>query len=141
MNATRTFGTGSQTGNFYNQYSVSARARRQRRKGIVQDFTAHEVQHALYLRDRWTPSSRLTLDFGLRWELYPIMGREDWGFEILDLDTLEMVLGGLGGNPERRARGAEGLVRAARRRRLPARRPDRRARRIWADLRRAGHVR
>ena len=27
------------------------------------------------------------------------MGREDWGMEILDLNTLEMVLGGLGGNP------------------------------------------
>jgi Carboxypeptidase regulatory-like domain len=101
MNATRTFGTGSQTGNFYNQYAAFL-------LGLVgnaskgyqyKDFTAHEVQHALYIRDRWTPSSRLTLDFGLRWEYYPIMGREDWGFEILDLNTLEMVLGGLGGNP------------------------------------------
>jgi hypothetical protein len=101
MNATRTFGTGSQTGNFYNQYAAFL-------LGLVgnaskgyqyKDFTAHELQHALYVRDRWTPSSRLTLDFGLRWEYYPIMGREDWGFEILDLNTLEMVLGGLGGNP------------------------------------------
>ena len=101
MNATRTFGTGSQTGNFYNQYAAFL-------LGLVgnaskgyqyKDFTAHEVQHALYVRDRWNPSSRLTLDFGLRWEYYPIMGREDWGFEILDLNTLEMVLGGLGGNP------------------------------------------
>jgi hypothetical protein len=100
-NATRTFGTGSQTGNFYNQYAAFL-------LGLVgnagkgyqyKDFTAHEVQHALYVRDRWNPTSRLTLDFGLRWEYYPIMGREDWGFEILDLNTLEMVLGGLGGNP------------------------------------------
>jgi hypothetical protein len=34
------------------------------------------------------------------------MGREDWGFEILDLDTLEMVLGGLGGNPRNVGLGA-----------------------------------
>jgi hypothetical protein len=108
MNATRTFGTGSQTGNFYNQYAAFL-------LGLVgnaskgyqyKDFTAHELQHALYLRDRWTPSSRLTLDLGVRWEYYPIMGREDWGFEILDLDTLQMMLGGLGGNPRNVGLGA-----------------------------------
>jgi hypothetical protein len=100
-NATRTFGTGSQTGNFYNQYAAFL-------LGLVgtagkgyqyKDFTANELQHALYVRDRWTPTSRLTLDLGLRWEYYPIMHREDWGMEILDLNTLEMVIGGLGGNP------------------------------------------
>jgi hypothetical protein len=100
-NATRTFGTGSQTGNFYNQYAafllglVGTAAKGYQYK----DFTAYELQHALYVRDRWTPTSQLTLDLGLRWEYYPIMHREDWGMEILDLNTLEMVLGGLGGNP------------------------------------------
>jgi hypothetical protein len=100
-NATRTFGAGSQTGNFYNQYAafllglVGTAA-----KGYqYQDFTANEFQHALYFRDRWTPTARLTLDLGLRWEYYPIMHREGWGFERLDLNTLEMILGGLGGNP------------------------------------------
>jgi hypothetical protein len=100
-NATRTFGTGSQAGNFYNQYAafllglVGTAAKGYQYK----DFTAYELQHALYVRDRWTPTSQLTLDLGLRWEYYPIMHREDWGMEILDLNTLEMVLGGLGGNP------------------------------------------
>ena len=100
-NATRTFGTGSQTGNFYNQYAafllglVGTAAKAYQYK----DFTAYELQHALYVRDRWTPTSQLTLDLGLRWEYYPIMHREDWGMEMLDLNTLEMVLGGLGGNP------------------------------------------
>jgi hypothetical protein len=100
-NATRTFGTGSQTGNFYNQYAAFLLGMvGNASKGYqYKDFTAHEVQHALYVRDRWTPTARLTLDLGLRWEYYPIMGREDWGFERLDLNTLEMVLGGLGGNP------------------------------------------
>jgi hypothetical protein len=100
-NATRTFGAGSQTGNFYNQYAafllglVGTAAKGYQYK----DFTARELQHALYVRDRWTPTSQLTLDLGLRWEYYPIMSREDWGMEMLDLNTLEMVLGGLGGNP------------------------------------------
>ena len=36
-------------------------------------MTAREWQHSLFVRDRWTPSAKLTLDLGLRWEFYPIM--------------------------------------------------------------------
>ena len=54
----RTFGTGAQTGNFYNQYAAFL-------LGLVgtagkgyqyQLFTDSECQHALFFRDRWTPS-------------------------------------------------------------------------------------
>ena len=31
-------------------------------------MTAREWQHALYMRDRWTPSAKLTLDLGMRYE-------------------------------------------------------------------------
>lgn len=100
-NATRTFGAGSQTGNFYNQYAafllgtVGTAAKAYQ----FQNFTGNEFQHALYVRDRWTPRANLTLDLGLRWEYYPMLKRKGWGMERLDLNTLEMVLGGLGGNP------------------------------------------
>jgi len=100
-NATRTFGTGSQTGNFYNQYAafllgmVGTAAKAYQ----FQNFTGNEFQHALYVRDRWTPTADITLDVGLRWEYYPMLKRQGWGMERLDLNTLEMVLGGLGGNP------------------------------------------
>ena len=51
-------------------------------------MTAREWQHALYFRDRWTPTAKLTLDLGLRWELYPIMHRADGrGIDRLDLDN------------------------------------------------------
>ena len=51
-------------------------------------MTAREWQHALYIRDRWTPSPKLTLDLGLRYELYPIMHRTDGrGLDRLDLNT------------------------------------------------------
>jgi carboxypeptidase family protein len=101
-NATRTFGTGSQTANFYNQYA-------QFLLGLVTNagksyqyelFTTREWQHAMYFRDRWTVNERLTLDLGVRWEFYPIMRRADRQIEMLDLDTLDVLIGGVAGNPK-----------------------------------------
>ncbi len=100
-NATRTFGTGAQTGNFYNQYAafLLGLVGNAQKAYQYQNFTGSEFQHALYVRDRWTPRPNLTLDLGVRWEYYPILSRQGWGMERLDLNTLDMVLGGLGGNP------------------------------------------
>jgi len=100
--ATRTFGTGSQTANFYNQYA-------QFLLGLVSTasksfqyelFTTNEYQHALFFRDRWTASPKLTLDLGVRWEYYPIMHRANRQIEMLDLNTLDVLIGGVGGNPK-----------------------------------------
>lgn len=101
-NATRTFGTGSQNGNFYNQYAAFL-------LGLVGNasksfqyelFTGREWQHALFARDRWTVNQKLTLDAGVRWEYYPIMHRRDRQIEMLDLRTLDVLIGGVGGNPK-----------------------------------------
>ena len=101
-NATRTFGTGAQTANFYNQYAAFL-------LGLVgtagksyqyELFTTREWQHALFVRDRWTPSPKLTLDLGVRWEYYPVMTRAERDIEMLDLKTLDVLIGGLGGNPK-----------------------------------------
>ena len=62
-------------------------------------MTGREWQHGFFVRDRWTVSSKLTLDLGMRWEYYPIMQRADRGIERLDFNTLEILLGGRGGNP------------------------------------------
>jgi len=101
-NSTRTFGTGSQTGNFYNQYAAFL-------LGLVgtasksyqyELFTGREWQHAMFFRDRWTVKPQLTLDLGVRWEYYPIMHRVDRQIEMLDRQTLDVLIGGVGGNPQ-----------------------------------------
>jgi len=59
-----------------------------------------EEQYALYLRDRWRARPRLTVDLGLRWELYPNRRRsQGLGIESYDPTTNEALIGGKGGIP------------------------------------------
>jgi len=100
---------GGPTANFYNAYaSFLLGLVGQANKSVQNELmTAREWQHALYFRDRWTPSPKLTLDLGLRWEFYPIMHRADGrGIDRLDLDNsvfarkLDVIIAGRGGNPQ-----------------------------------------
>jgi hypothetical protein len=94
---------GGQTTNFYNQFAsfllgyVGTAA-----KSFQNELmTTREWQHALYVRDRFQVSSKLTLDLGLRWEYYPILKRADGrGIDRLDLRTLDVIIAGRGGNPQ-----------------------------------------
>ena len=102
-NATRLNTPGTQASNLYNTYAAFLLGLTSSVAKSVQNelMTGREWQHALYVRDRWNVNAKLTLDLGLRWEYYPIMTRADGrGMERLDLDTLEMILGGRGNNPK-----------------------------------------
>jgi hypothetical protein len=100
---------GAQTNNFYNHYAAFLLGLPSNARKSVQNelMTAREWQHALYFRDRWTPTASLTLDLGLRWEFYPIMHRADGrGLDRLDLDNpdfnrrLDVLVAGRGNNPQ-----------------------------------------
>ena len=91
---------GPQAGNFYNQYAAFLLGLVYQAQRVVQheELTGREWQHAVYARDRWQLTPRMTLDLGLRYEYYPLMTRRDRGLETVDLDTLDVLLGGVGAN-------------------------------------------
>jgi len=53
-----------------------------------------------YGQDKWQLNSKLTLDIGLRWELYfPATPAHDGGYSNFDPTNNTLVLAGIGGNP------------------------------------------
>ena len=64
-----------------------------------EELSGRENQYGLYVSDRWTPSEKITLNLGVRYEYYPLMQRESRGIERLDIPTYTVRLGGVGGNP------------------------------------------
>jgi hypothetical protein len=55
---------------------------------------------ALYVRDRWRVTPKLTLTLGLRWELYPTRTRsQGLGVESYDPTTNDVLIGGWSGVP------------------------------------------
>ena len=62
--------------------------------------TGREWQSAIYVRERWNVSPKLTLSGGLRAEFYPLMTRADRGLERLDYSTYTVLIGGKGDVPK-----------------------------------------
>ena len=62
--------------------------------------TGREWQFAGFVTDRWQASPKLTLNFGLRYEFFPLMTRAGGkGLERYDPNTNQMFLGGRGSVP------------------------------------------
>jgi len=62
--------------------------------------TGREWQFGWYARDRWQVTRNLTINIGLRYELYPLMTRAGKGIERLDPSTNLVSLGGRGNVPD-----------------------------------------
>jgi hypothetical protein len=54
---------------------------------------------AVYARDQWQVSKNLTVDYGLRWEYYPIYSHDNFGAVRFDPTTDNILVGGEGGVP------------------------------------------
>jgi hypothetical protein len=65
-----------------------------------QYLTGREWQFGWYGRDRWQVTRKLTLDLGLRYELYPLVQRTNSGLGRFDLATGNIIIGGVGDNDE-----------------------------------------
>ena len=58
-----------------------------------------------YVQDKWQVSNKLTIDIGLRHELYPpATPRQRGGFSNYDMDTNSLIVAGVGNNPSNMGR-------------------------------------
>jgi hypothetical protein len=88
--------------NAFNQYAAFLLGETSRMRKALQHIvtTGKEKQFAFYVTDRFQATNKLTVNFGLRYENYPIMQRFDGvGLEVYDPATNTMTVGGLGGVP------------------------------------------
>ena len=56
-------------------------------------------QYALYARDHWQIGRRVTLTYGLRWELFGVPRKDHTGINLFDPETGKVFTGGLSGVP------------------------------------------
>lgn len=92
---------GGQTPNFYNQYGAFLLGLTSQAQKSYQweTMTTREWRYGFYFGDRWQHRN-LTLDLGLRYEYFPLVTRaEGRGVEVLDVNSMEVLLGGVAGIP------------------------------------------
>lgn len=65
----------------------------------VAPYTTRMQSYSFYARDQWQATSRLTISYGARYELFPVPTRADRGLERYNPDTNMMEIGGVGSVP------------------------------------------
>jgi len=88
--------------NQFNTYATFLLGESSRMRKALQHIiaTGREKQLAFYMTDRWQATNKLTVNFGLRYENYPLMQRDDGvGIEVFTAETNQMTVGGFGNIP------------------------------------------
>ncbi|MGH9315209.1 MAG: TonB-dependent receptor domain-containing protein, partial [Vicinamibacterales bacterium] len=67
---------------------------------LVEPYTTRNWQYSLYVRDQWQASSKMTISYGTRWEYFPVPTRANRGLERYDVNTNQMMVGGVGSVPK-----------------------------------------
>ncbi|MBI1788988.1 MAG: TonB-dependent receptor [Acidobacteria bacterium] len=67
---------------------------------VPDEYALRAHLYSFYVRDRWNVSRKLTLNYGLRYEYFPVPVRPDRGIERYDPDTNKMLICGLGQAPK-----------------------------------------
>ena len=93
---------GGKSPNQYNAYAAFLLGLDQSVGKTLQNIklTGREWQFGWYVRDRWQVSRKLTLNLGMRYELYPLVQRAHSGLGRFDLATNEIIIGGIGNNDQ-----------------------------------------
>jgi hypothetical protein len=76
----------------------------QAEQNFVQVVQPHETlrvrQYSLYVRDQWQVNRKLTVNYGVRWEYYPVPREESRGIFYYDTPTNVLSVCGLGSVPD-----------------------------------------
>jgi hypothetical protein len=64
------------------------------------EYNLRAKLYSFYIRDRWNLTTKLTLDYGMRWEYFPVPTRADRGIERYDPDTNRVLVCGVAAIPE-----------------------------------------
>ena len=92
---------GGPAGNLYNAFAAFLLGTPNRigRLKLVEPYTTRNWQYSLYVRDQWQPTSKLTISYGTRWEYFPVPRRAGRGLERFNVETNQIMIGGVGSVP------------------------------------------
>ena len=65
----------------------------------INPATVREANYGFYARDQWQLSRKLTFNYGVRYEGYPLATRDHYGADIYNPQTGLVCLGGVSGQP------------------------------------------